>query len=313
MTLLQLNIALLAGAAVVLASIGAARAAARFGLPSLLLFLALGVVIGEDGLGVEFSDTQLAQNLGTVALAVILVEGGLTTRWANVRTVLAPASVLATVGVGVSVAVTAAAAVLFLGMELQTALLLGAIVSSTDAAAVFAVLRSLPVPRRMAGLLEAESGFNDASTVILVLLFATTPLSQTSIGEVLLNLGYQLAVGALIGLLLGRIGVAALRRIALPSSGLYPLATFSFGILAFAAAGAAQASGVHRRLLRGRGAGGTSGYRTASPVGCSPKVSAGSPRSVCSSCSAWSGSQTRGRRPFPVGVSSAKSYLRHYL
>jgi cell volume regulation protein A len=251
MTLMQLNLALLACGAVVLASVGAARAAARLGLPSLLLFLALGVGLGEDGLGVEFDDAQLAQNLGTAALAVILVEGGLTTKWTDVRAVLAPAGVLATVGVAVSVAVTAAGAHLLLGMDWQQALLLGAIVSSTDAAAVFAVLRTLSVSRRMAGLLEAESGFNDAPTVILVLLFATTPLHETGPLSVAVNLAYQLAIGGLIGLVVGRIGVAALRRIALPASGLYPLATFSFGIVAFATAGSAQASGFLAAYLAG--------------------------------------------------------------
>jgi len=251
MTLMQLNLTLLAGGAVILASVGAARAAARLGLPSLLLFLALGVGLGEDGLGIGFDDAQLAQNLGTAALAVILVEGGLTTKWTDVRAVLAPAGVLATVGVAISVAVTAAGAHLLLGMDWQQALLLGAIVSSTDAAAVFAVLRTLPVSRRMAGLLEAESGFNDAPTVILVLLFATTPLHETGPLSVAVNLTYQLAVGGLMGLVVGRIGVAALRRIALPASGLYPLATFSFGIIAFAAAGAAQASGFLAAYLAG--------------------------------------------------------------
>jgi potassium/hydrogen antiporter len=251
MTLTQLNLALLAGGAVVLASVAAARAAARLGLPSLLLFLALGVALGEDGLGIEFDDAQLAQNLGTAALAVILVEGGLTTTWTDVRAVLAPAGVLATVGVGISVAVTAAGAHLLLGMDWQQALLLGAIVSSTDAAAVFAVLRTLPVSRRMAGLLEAESGFNDAPTVILVLLFATTPLHETGPLSVAVNLSYQLAVGGLIGLVVGRIGVSALRRIALPASGLYPLATFTLGMVAFAAAGAAQASGFLAAYLAG--------------------------------------------------------------
>ena len=251
MTLAQLNLALLAGGAVILASVGAARAAARIGLPSLLLFLALGVALGEDGLGLDFENAQLAQNLGTAALAVILVEGGLTTKWSDVRTVLAPAGVLATAGVGVSVAVTALGAHVLLGMDWQQALLLGAIVSSTDAAAVFAVLRTLPVPRRTAGLLEAESGFNDAPTVILVLLFATTPLAGTGALGVAVNLGYQLATGGLIGLAVGLAGVAALRRIALPASGLYPLATFSFGIVAFAAAGAVQSSGFLAAYLAG--------------------------------------------------------------
>lgn len=251
MTLTQLYLALLAGGAVMLAGIAAARAAARLGLPSLLLFLALGVAIGEDGLGLDFDDAQLAQNLGTAALAVILVEGGLTTKWSDARTVLAPASVLATAGVGVSVLVTAAGAHLLLGMDWQLALLLGAIVSSTDAAAVFAVLRGIPVPRRMAGLLEAESGFNDAPTVILVVLFASTPLHEAGVPAVGLNLLYQLGAGAVVGLALGRIGVVALRRTALPASGLYPLSTFGIGILAFAAAGAVQASGFLAAYLAG--------------------------------------------------------------
>src|SRR5690348_1365028 len=110
MTLQQLYVALLIGAAVVLVSIGATRVASRVGLPSLLLFLGLGVLLGEDVLGIQFSNTQLAQDLGTAALAVILVEGGLTTRWSEVRSVLAPAGVLGSVGVGISTVVTAAGA-----------------------------------------------------------------------------------------------------------------------------------------------------------------------------------------------------------
>ncbi|MGV0802956.1 cation:proton antiporter, partial [Mycolicibacterium elephantis] len=100
-------------------------------LPSLLLFLAVGVIVGEDGLGLQFDNYLLADHLGTVALAIILIEGGLTTNFADVRKVLAPAGVLATVAVGVSMIVTAAGAHLLLGMDWQLALLLGAIVSST--------------------------------------------------------------------------------------------------------------------------------------------------------------------------------------
>ena len=243
MTLSQLYVALLAGGLILLVSSAAARLAVRVGLPGLLLFLALGVGIGEDGLGFEFDDAQLAQNVGIAALGVILVEGGLATRWADVRPVLAPASVLAVLGVGVSVGVTAAGAHLLLGLDWQLALLLGAIVSSTDAAAVFAVLRDLPISRRLAGMLEAESGFNDAPTVILVTLFATAPLEGAGVGGVLINLVYQLAAGAVIGLAIGRLGVTGLRRVALPATGLYPVTVFGLGILAFAAAGAAQASG----------------------------------------------------------------------
>jgi cell volume regulation protein A len=177
-----------------------------------------------------------------VALAIILIEGGLTTRFGDVRKVLAPAAALATVGIAVSMAVTAAGAHLLLAMDWQLALLLGAIVSSTDAAAVFSVLRVVPLPRRVAGLLEAESGFNDAPAVILVLMFSVVPLELSPV-HALAELIYELGVGAAIGLGCGFLGSIALRRIALPASGLYPLGTFGLGMVAFAAAGSAHASG----------------------------------------------------------------------
>src|ERR1700754_1890131 len=242
MTLQQLYLVLLAGGLGLWASTVATGAASRVGLPSLLLFLAVGVVVGEDGLGLQFENYLLADHLGTVALAIILIEGGLTTRFADVRRVLAPAGILATVGVVVSMVITATGAHLLLGMNWQLALLLGAIVSSTDAAAVFSVLRVLPLPRRLAGLLEAESGFNDAPAVILVLLFAATPFNLAP-GVIAVTLLYELTIGAAIGLGCGLLGAVALRRIALPASGLYPLAPFGLGMVAFAAAGSASASG----------------------------------------------------------------------
>src|SRR5690606_33845473 len=190
----------------------------RIGLPSLLLFLAVGVIAGEDGAGLEFDNAQLAQALGTAALGLILVEGGLSTRWEDVRRQLAPAGVLATVGVGLSVVATAAA--------------------------VFAVLRALPLPQKLTGLVESESGFNDAPTIILVLVFSTMETDPSSPWLLGFNLLYQLAVGGLLGVLTGRLGAAALRRIALPATGLYPLATVGFVVIAFAAAGAVNASGI---------------------------------------------------------------------
>jgi cell volume regulation protein A len=242
MSLQQLYLSLLVGGLVLLASIIATRVTTRVGLPSLLLFLAVGVILGEDGLGLEFDDVQLARNLGTAALAIILVEGGLTTRFTDIRGVLAPAGVLATLGVAISMAVTAAGAHLLLGFDWQLALLVGAIVSSTDAAAVFSVLRTLPLPRRVAGLLEAESGFNDAPAVILVLMFSTTRFTLSP-GRAVADFRYELIAGAAIGLGCGLLGAIALRRIALPASGLYPLAIFGLGLVAFAAAGSAHASG----------------------------------------------------------------------
>jgi cell volume regulation protein A len=249
-TLHELYVDLLVGGLVVLVSIVATRIADRVGLPSLLAFLALGVLLGEDVLGIKFDDAQLAQNLGTAALAVILVEGGLTTSWSDVKAVVAPAGVLATAGVGVSTGVTALGAHYLLDLGWQQALLLGAIASSTDAAAVFAVLRVLPLPRRVAGVLEAESGFNDAPSVILVLVFSETPF-HVGAAHLAGTLAYELAIGAAVGVAVGWLGAMTLQRMALPASGLYPLATFTLGIVAFAAAGAAHASGFLAAYLAG--------------------------------------------------------------
>lgn len=241
MTLERLYLALLAGGLVLLASIIGTRVASRVGLPSLLLFLAVGMAIGDGGLGLIFDNYELARDLGITALGIILVEGGLTTRFADVRSVLAPAGVLATAGVLISTVVTATGAHLLLGLPWQLALLLGAIISSTDAAAVFSVLRYLPLPRRLAGLVEAESGFNDPPAAILVVMFSATPLTL-SLGSAAFDMVYELALGAVIGLGCGLLGAFALRHTALPATGLYPLATFGVGMVAFAAAGTAHAS-----------------------------------------------------------------------
>ena len=242
MSLQQLYVALLIGGLVLLFSIVGTRVATRVGFPSLLFFLLVGVVLGEDVLGLDFDNAELARNVGTAALAVILVEGGLTTHFSDIRKVLAPAGVLATVGVVISTVITAVGAHVLLRMDWQLALLLGAIVSSTDAAAVFSVLRLIPLPRRVAGLLEAESGFNDAPAVILVLMFSVVPFILEP-ESAILNLGYELIAGAAIGLASGFVGAEALRRVALPASGLYPIAIFGLGLVAFAAAGSAHASG----------------------------------------------------------------------
>src|SRR6185437_1500352 len=118
------------GALVVLVGIVATRLAASVGLPSLLLYLALGVILGEDVIGINFDSAQVAQDVGIAMLAVILIEGGLTTRWGDIKPVVAPAAVLASLGVGVSTLVTAAGAHYLLGVSWQLALLLGATVSS---------------------------------------------------------------------------------------------------------------------------------------------------------------------------------------
>ncbi|MGH8794755.1 MAG: potassium/proton antiporter [Stackebrandtia sp.] len=251
MSLVQLYAVVLVGGLTVLASIAAARAAVRLGFPALLAFLALGVLLGEDVLGIKFDDATLAQNLGMVALALILVDGGLTTQWRDIRSLLLPAAMLATLGVAVSAGVVAAGAHLLLGLDWRTSLLLGAIVSSTDAAATFSVLRHLPLPPRIAGMLEAESGFNDAPTVIAVLILSGAAHVPATPGWIVADMVYELAIGAAVGLGIGWLGSLAARHVALPVSGLYPLATLGLGMVSFAAAGAASASGFISAYLTG--------------------------------------------------------------
>ena len=161
MSIEQFDLGVLIGAAVLVVAVIAVRLSASTGTPSLLLYLFLGVALGEDGLGIRFDDYALTRVLGYAALVLILVEGGLTTRWSSVRQAVAPAAVLATVGTAVSVAVVAAAAHWVFAVPWTQSLLLGAVVSSTDAAAVFSVLRRFPLRRRLRATLEAESGSND--------------------------------------------------------------------------------------------------------------------------------------------------------
>jgi cell volume regulation protein A len=240
------TVALAVGALVVLVAAVALRLADRLGLPSLLLYLALGIILGESGPGnIQFEDVELTQTLGVAALVVILAEGGLTTRWADVRRAIGPGIALATVGVVVSVAVVAAVAVWLLDFPWPFALLLGAVVSSTDAAAVFATLRRLPLPRRMAAALEVESGLNDAPVILLVL-----AMSEQLTGGmahawyvVVADVVGELAGGSLVGLGIGVGGAWLLRRAALPLAGFYPLVTLALCVLAFASADLAHTSG----------------------------------------------------------------------
>ena len=239
------TVGLAIGALIVLISAVALRITDRLGLPSLLLYLGIGVALGESGLGVQFEDVSLTQTLGEAALVVILSEGGLTTRWADARRVVGPSLTLATVGVMVSVGVTAAAGVLLLDLPWLLALLTASVVSSTDAAAVFATLRRLPLPRQASATLEVESGLNDPPVILLVLVF-TAQLVGRATGPwwlVALQVVGELLGGAAVGIGVGFGGAALLRRVALPLAGLYPLATLALCTLAFAAATLGHTSG----------------------------------------------------------------------
>ena len=243
-----LGVALGVGAAVLLVSVLAVRVSVRLGLPSLLLYLAIGLLLGESGLGIRFDNAELTQALGLAAIVLILAEGGLTTRWHAVRPAVGLGLALSTVGVAVSVAVTGAALHWLLDLEWRVALLWGAVLAATDAAAVFSVLRTTKVGARVVGALELESGLNDAPVFIAVLLLAAggpwtwwTPLL----------IGYELAAGAAVGIALGAGGAWLLRRSALPATGLYPLATVAVCVLAFAVGQLAHSSGLLATYVAG--------------------------------------------------------------
>jgi potassium/hydrogen antiporter len=237
----ELTVVLGAVAAVLLVAVLAVRISVRLGLPSLLLYLAIGVVLGEAGIGVQFENAKLTESLGLAALVLILTEGGLTTRWSEVKSSLWPGIVLSTAAVAISVAVTGAALHLILGFDWRFALLWGAVLASTDAAAVFSVLRNVAVSRRLVGTLELESGMNDAAAYIAVVLLASGGTATWTLPFTVL---YELVVGGVIGLLLGLAGAWALRRAALPATGLYPLATVAVSVLAFSAGSVIHASGL---------------------------------------------------------------------
>lgn len=221
----------------------AVRISSRSGLPSLLLYLGIGIAMGQDGVGdVHFNNAELTQVIGYAALVVILAEGGLGTKWKEIKPALPMAAILSTAGVAVSVGVTAAGAHYLVGLEWRQALIIGAVVSSTDAAAVFSVLRKVPLPSRVTGVLEAESGFNDAPVVILVVAFSTAgPVDDwyVLLGKITL----ELAIGAAIGLAVGWLGAYGLRHVALPASGLYPIAVIAIAVAAYAAGAMAHGSG----------------------------------------------------------------------
>jgi len=240
-----LDIALLIGAAVLLVAVVAVRFSARAGVPSLLVYLVLGMLIGESGLGIEFENANLTRILGFCALVVIIAEGGLTTRWPVVRPVIGAAAALATVGVFVSVAIVGVVVHVLLDMPWQLALLYGAVLSSTDAAAVFATLRKLRLSPRLTAALEAESGMNDAPAVLLVVTLSVAAVADNPgpWWEHALMIAYELAAGAVIGLLVGIVGAAGLRRFALPAAGLYPLAAVGLTVLAYGVGVVAHASG----------------------------------------------------------------------
>lgn len=241
---MTLDAMLLMGSVVLLIAVLAARVGSRFGVPSLLLFLLVG--IGLDAMGLSFDDAGLAHALGFAALVFILGEGGFSTKWSEIKGALTVATLLATIGVGLSIGVTALFVHFVLGLPAPTAFLLGAITAPTDSAAVFAVLRNVPLPARLRSILEGESGLNDAPVVLLVAMGTQWALGDLPEGGPVAMAGLillELVGGLLLGAVIGYLGARVLKGMALPASGLYPLAAMGVVVLAYGLGVAAHVSG----------------------------------------------------------------------
>jgi cell volume regulation protein A len=240
---------LLVAAALLLLSVVASKTSGRLGVPALLVFLAIGMLAGSDGPGgIAFDDPWLAQSLGVVALALILYAGGLDTDWRTVRPMLREGVALATLGVLLTAGILGGLVHLLLGYSLLEGWLLGAIVSSTDAAAVFAVLRARNVrlTHRLKSLLELESGSNDPMAVFLTVSaihLLLSPEPSRMVGTIALDFVVQMSAGAATGYLVGRGTVLLVNRLRLEYEGLYPVLTLSLVLLTYGASEALGGNG----------------------------------------------------------------------
>ncbi|MGN8646845.1 potassium/proton antiporter [Gracilibacillus sp. HCP3S3_G5_1] len=218
----------------------------RIGVPVLILYIAIGMLVGSDGFNlIYFSDYNLTQIIGMLALVIILFEGGLQTKWNSIRPVIAPSISLATLGVVITSLVVAVAAKFILGVSWLEGFLFGAIVGSTDAAAVFAVLKGQNIKPRIGSTLEAESGSNDPMAMILTISFIELITNEQSSYFMLIgSFFWQMLAGIIIGLIMGVIAVYSINKINLDSSGLYPVFGLAFALLTFSFSDLVQASGL---------------------------------------------------------------------
>jgi potassium/hydrogen antiporter len=236
---------LIAGSLLMAGIIGALLAE-RLRIPGLLLFLGLGMLAGSEGIGgIHFDQPGLARTLGTIALVLIIFEGGLTAGWSEIRPVLGTAASLATLGTALTAVIAGLAAKLIFGFSTLEGMLVGAAVAATDSAAIFAVLRRSTLEKRLARSLEGESGMNDPVALLLVIGFIEW-IQQPGYGlaDMAGLLALKLALGTAIGLALGRLAVAALNAVRLPTDGIYPVATIAIAGLAYGLAEVAHGSGL---------------------------------------------------------------------
>lgn len=229
-------------------SIVVSKAGNRLGVPALLLFLCVGMAFGSDGLGIHFDNIETAQTIGTVALCIILFSGGMDTKIEDVKPVIAPGLALATVGVlltslstGLIIWLIMHKTVVGASMGLMSAILLASTMSSTDSASVFSILRSkgLKLKHNLRPILELESGSNDPMAYVLTVTFIQLVLhpSNPQYGMAVLTVVMQLVIGALAGILIGKLVVLIVNRINVDNASLYPIIVLSACVFLFSATG----------------------------------------------------------------------------
>lgn len=246
---------LLVAGVLLLLGIISSKISARLGLPVLVLFLLVGMFAGSEGIGgIEFENYRLAHAIGTLALAIILFDGGLGTSMAAIRLSWKPSLLLATFGVLATAVITGAAAAWILEIPLLEGLLLGSIVSSTDAAAVFAILRwgGVGLPKRLTAVLEVESASNDPMAIFLTVGCIELLLGNVSLGPGLLKLfASQMLLGGVFGIVGGFVAVWVVNRIELSTTGMYPVLVSAFGLLIYGATSQLGGSGFLAVYLAG--------------------------------------------------------------
>ena len=228
------------------AGILGALLADRMRVPALLLFLGLGMLAGSEGIGeINFANYELARTLGTIALVLILFEGGLTSGWSEIRPVLGTAASLATLGTLATALLAGVAAKWIFGLTWLEGMIVGAAIAATDSAAIFAMLRNSTLEKRLARSLEGESGMNDPVALLLVIGFIEW-IQQPNYGaaDMIGLIALKIVVGIVVGLALGRLAVWVIERIELPSDGIYPVATIAAAALAYGVSEVAQGSGL---------------------------------------------------------------------
>ena len=236
---------ILVAGALLAAGVVASIVADRLRLPALVLFLGVGMAIGTDGLGwIDFEDYERARLIGSAALSLVLFEGGFGAGWSRIRPFLRPAVSLAVIATIGTAAVAGLAAAALFDLSGREGLLVGAIVSGTDGAAVFALLRGTPLPARLARTLEGEAGFNDPVAVLLVLVIIEL-ITKGSYGatDIIVFVGRELLVGVATGLGVGWVAARTLRNVRATPTGIVLVASLASAAVAFGLAGVAHGSG----------------------------------------------------------------------